>query len=157
MAICGDADALAGAMNSDAVYSTASPDAQKNLTLEFSRRARGIPVWAALRSLGRSGVAAMVERHCALAQRIAEGLREAGYTVLNRVAINQVLACDASDEETRAVLKVVQDSGEVWFGASVWQGRSAFRISVSSWRTNEVHVERLITLLKEARKALRNS
>jgi glutamate/tyrosine decarboxylase-like PLP-dependent enzyme len=151
MAICRDADTLAGAMNSDAVYSSASPDAQKNLTLEFSRRARGIPVWAALRSLGKAGVAEMVERHCSLARQIAEGLKEAGYTVLNRVVINQVLACANNDEETKAVIKAAQDSGEVWFGASVWHGKAAFRISVSSWRTNEPHAERLITLLSQIR------
>ncbi|RRA49853.1 aminotransferase class V-fold PLP-dependent enzyme [Acidipila sp. EB88] len=152
MAICRDADALAGAMNSDAVYSSASPDAQKNLTLEFSRRPRGIPVWAALRSLGKAGVAEMVERHCSLARQIAEGLEDAGFTVLNRVVLNQVLACATNDEETKAVIRAAQDSGEMWFGASVWQGRAAFRISVSSWRTSAPHVEKLIALMKEIRR-----
>lgn len=154
MSICRDANALAGAMNSDAVYSSASPDAQKNLTLEFSRRARGIPVWSALRSLGKRGVAEMVERHCLLARRIAEGLTEAGYTVLNRVVINQVLACAADEKETKAVIKAAQESGEVWFGASIWNGKAAFRISVSSWRTDERHVERLISLLRDLRNRL---
>lgn len=74
IAICRDREALAGAMNSDAVYATSSADSQKNLGIEFSRRARGIPIWAALRSLGRNGIAAMVDRHCALARRLAEGL-----------------------------------------------------------------------------------
>ena len=147
MAICRDAAALSAAMNSDAVYSTAAKDAQKNLNLEFSRRARGIPIWAALRSLGRSGVAAMVDRHCALASRIADGLRAAGYEVLNRVPLNQVLVRAATDAETVAIRQAAQNSGKVWFGPTVWQGRPAFRISVSSWRTEEVHADQLVEQL----------
>jgi glutamate/tyrosine decarboxylase-like PLP-dependent enzyme len=153
MVICRDARALAEAMNSDAAYLTASADAQKNLTLEFSRRARGIPVWAALRALGRRGVAAMVERHCALALRIADGLRAAGYEVLNRVVLNQVLVRAATDEQTVAIRKAAQATGEVWFGPTVWQGRPAFRISVSSWRTAEEHTDRLVELLAGLRHA----
>ncbi|HEY1744269.1 MAG TPA: pyridoxal-dependent decarboxylase, partial [Granulicella sp.] len=147
MAICRDAAALSAAMNSDAVYSSAAQDAQKNLNLEFSRRARGIPIWAALRSLGRNGVAAMVDRHCALASRIADGLRAAGYEVLNRVPLNQVLVRAATDAETVAIRQAAQNSGKVWFGPTVWQGRPAFRISVSSWRTEEVHVDQLVQQL----------
>ncbi|CAN0627415.1 Pyridoxal-dependent decarboxylase [Burkholderia multivorans] len=147
MTICRDAAALAAAMNSDAVYSSAAQDAQKNLNLEFSRRARGIPIWAALRALGRSGVASMVERHCAQASRVADGLRAAGYEVLNRVVLNQVLVRAATDEQTIAIRQAAQASGEVWFGPTVWQGRPAFRISVSSWRTNDKHVDYLVDLL----------
>lgn len=147
MTICRDAAALAGAMNSDAIYSSAAQDAQKNLNLEFSRKARGIPVWAALRVLGRSGVASMVERHCAQASRIADGLRAAGYEVLNRVVLNQVLVRSAMDDQTIAILQAAQASGEVWFGPTAWQGRPAFRISVSSWRTNDKHVDDLVDLL----------
>jgi len=144
MAICRDADVLASTMNSDAVYSSASHDAQKNLNLEFSRRARGIPIWAALLALGRNGIAEMVDRHCALASRIADGLRTAGYEVLNRVLLNQVLVRAATDADTVAIRQAAQSSGEVWFGPTVWQGRAAFRISVSSWRTKEVHVDLLV-------------
>jgi len=147
MAICRDAGALAAAMNSDAAYMSAAPDAQKNLNLEFSRRARGIPIWAALRTLGRDGVADMVQRHCAIAARIAQGLREAGYEVLNRVVLNQVLVRAATDAETVAILQQAQASGELWFGPTVWKGRPAFRISVSSWRTQDVHADRLVRLL----------
>jgi len=147
MVICRDANALAQAMNSDADYARADPTAQKNLGLEFSRRARGIPIWAAFKSLGRSGVADMVERHCALARRVAEGLSAAGYTILNEVVLNQVLVRADTDEQTQAILQAAQQSGQVWFGPSVWQGRPAFRISVSSWRTEERHIEALIKLL----------
>ncbi len=147
MVICRDAAALAAAMNSDAVYAKAAEDSQKNLNLEFSRRARGIPVWAALRALGRTGVAAMVERHCALATRIADGLSGAGYEVLNRVVLNQILVRAATDEQTVRVTRAAQASGEVWFGPTVWQARPAFRISVSSWRTQEEHADQLVKLL----------
>lgn len=151
MAICRDADALASAMNSDAAYSSASADAQKNLTLEFSRRPRGIPVWAALRSLGKQGVAQQIERHCRQAQRVAEGLRAAGYDVLNRVVLNQVLFRADSDAQTVAVREAVQASGEAWFGGTIWQGRPAMRISVSSWRTGDEDIEALIALMKSVR------
>ncbi|KVU69419.1 pyridoxal-dependent decarboxylase [Burkholderia ubonensis] len=147
MVICRDADALAVAMNAAAVYSSAERDAQMNLNLEFSRRARGIPIWAALRALGRDGVAAMIDRHCALASRVATGLRAAGYDVLSRVVLNQVLVRAATDAQTVAIREAAQASGEVWFGPTVWQGRPAFRISVSSWRTEEAHVDRLVDLL----------
>ncbi|MGU7771905.1 pyridoxal phosphate-dependent decarboxylase family protein [Burkholderia sp. MR1-5-21] len=151
MVICRDAAALATAMNSDAVYLSGAQDAQKNLNLEFSRRARGIPVWAALRSLGRAGVAAMVDRHCAYASHIADGLRAAGYDVLNRVVLNQVLVRADTDAHTVAIREAAQASGDVWFGPTVWQGRPAFRISVSSWRTGDEHVERLVALLTDLR------
>jgi len=154
MAICRDAGALAAAMNSDAVYSSAASDAQKNLNLEFSRRARGIPIWAALRSLGRAGVAEMVDRHCALATRIADGLRAAGYEVLNRVLLNQVLVRATTDAVTVAIRQAAQASGKVWFGPTVWQGRPAFRISVSSWRTEEIHADQLIQQLAALRQDL---
>ncbi len=151
MAICRDPDALAEAMNSDAVYATSSKLAQKNLTLEFSRRPRGIPVWAALRTLGRDGVAALIERHCAQAQRLAEGLRMAGFEVLNRVVLNQVLARGEDDAETAEIRLAVEQSGEAWFGPSAWNGRPAFRLSVSSWRTEDADIERLVRQLARLR------
>lgn len=149
MAIVRDAPALAGAMNSDAAYSSASPDAQKNLTLEFSRRARGVAVWAALRTLGHGGVAALVERNVAQAARVADGLREAGYDVLNAVVLNQVLFRAGSDAETIAIREAAAASGEIWFGGTVWRERPAARISVSSWRTRDEHIEQAIHLLQE--------
>ncbi|MEM5316809.1 pyridoxal-dependent decarboxylase [Paraburkholderia sp. JHI869] len=155
MVICRDAQALAEAMNSDAAYLSASADAQKNLTLEFSRRARGIPVWAALRTLGRGGVAAMVERHHAQAQRIGAELARLGYEVLNRVVLNQVLFRCETDAQTQALRSAVQASGETWFGGTMWQGRPALRISVSSWRTRDEDVEALVQLLASLRGDLR--
>ncbi|MBU3079461.1 pyridoxal phosphate-dependent decarboxylase family protein [Sphingomonas quercus] len=143
MSICRDAEALAGAMNSDAAYATAAKDAQKNLTLEFSRRPRGIPIWAALRTLGRSGVAAMVDRHCDQASHLAERLRGSRLDVLNRVVINQVLVRGTDDAETARVRQAALASEDGWFGTTIWQGRPAFRVSLSSWRTTEADVARL--------------
>lgn len=151
MAICRDRDALGAAMNADAAYFTASADSQKNLGLEFSRRARGLPIWAALRTLGRRGVERLVEGHCALARRLADGLRDAGFEILNRVRLNQVLARLESDEATLALQQAAAASGETWFGTSVWQGRSAIRLSVSSWRTTEEHIDATVELLGRLR------
>lgn len=150
VAICRDAEALAQAMNSDAVYATASADAQKNLTLEFSRRARGIPVWAALRTLGRVGVAQLVDRHCNEAAWLADRLRESGFDVLNRVVLNQLLVRCGTDERTAQIRQSVIDTGAGWFGTTVWQGRPALRISLSSWRTGHQDVARLAEALSAA-------
>lgn len=147
MAICRDAEALATAMNSDAAYASASRDAQKNLNLEFSRRARGVPIWAALASLGRDGLRELIDRHLRQAGHLAERLRGAGYQVLNRVVLNQVLVRADNDEQTLAIRLAAQASGDVWFGPTLWQGRPAFRLSVSSWRTTDADIERLAELL----------
>lgn len=147
MAICRDADALAAAMNSDAAYASASKDAQKNLTLEFSRRARGIAIWAALAHLGRTGLKAMIDRHIRQAEELASTLRNAGYQVLNRVVLNQVLVRGDTDEQTIAIRQAAQAFGDVWFGPTVWQGRPAFRLSLCSWRTEDADVEALGALL----------
>jgi glutamate/tyrosine decarboxylase-like PLP-dependent enzyme len=155
MAICRDPEALARAMNSDAAYAEGSRHAQKNLTLEFSRRARGIPVWATLRTLGRDGVAAMVERHVAQAQWLAERLRGEGFEVLNRVVLNQLVVRGRDDAETAAIRLGAERSGEVWFGPTVWQGRPAFRLSLSSWRTEDSDVVQLADLLIRVRAQIR--
>ncbi|NED66767.1 aspartate aminotransferase family protein, partial [Streptomyces sp. SID10244] len=147
MVIVRDADALSSAMNSDAVYLTGSADAQKNLTLEFSRRARGIPIWAVLRTLGADGVEELVDRCVDLAWRAAEGLRANGFTVLNRCVLNQVLVRAETPEQTETVRDRLQQSGRAWFGPTVWQGEPAFRVSVSSWRTRREHIDELVELL----------
>lgn len=147
MAICRDTSALTGAMDSDASYSRAGPEAQKNRTLEFSRRARGVAIWAALRSLGRDGVAALVERHCRQAGRLAEGLRAAGFTILNDVVLNQVLIATAEDGRMARIREAATQTGQIWFGATQWQGREAARLSVCSWRTRDEDIDAAIALL----------
>jgi glutamate/tyrosine decarboxylase-like PLP-dependent enzyme len=110
-------------------------------TPEMSRRARGVELWATLRSLGRRGLAELIERTCRHAQQFAEGLRAAGYEILNEVAINQVLVSFGEPEVTRAVIAEVQSDGTCWCGGTEWHGRPAMRISVSSWATTEEDVE----------------
>jgi glutamate/tyrosine decarboxylase-like PLP-dependent enzyme len=114
---------------------------------EFSRRARGVEVWAALRALGRSGVAELVGRTCRHARRFAEALGGAGHAVLNEVVLNQVLVSFGDDETTRRVIAGVQAEGTCWCGGTVWQGRAAMRISVSSWATSDEDVERSVAAI----------
>jgi len=109
-------------------------------------------VWAALRSLGREGLAELVERCCRHAARFAGALAAAGHRVLNEVVLNQVLVSFGDDERTRRVIAALQADGTCWCGGTVWQGRTAMRISVSSWATTEDDVERsLAAMLRLAR------
>jgi glutamate/tyrosine decarboxylase-like PLP-dependent enzyme len=110
-------------------------------TPEASRRARGVEVWAALRSLGREGLAALIERNCRYAARFAEGFKAAGYEVLNEMSLNQVLVSFGNEEATRRVVAGVQADGTCWCGGTIWQGRAAMRVSVSSWATTDEDVE----------------
>jgi len=116
-------------------------------TPDFSRRARGIEVWAALRQLGRAGLAELIERTCRYAGQFAAGLTEAGYQVLNDVVLNQVLVSFGSSERTREVIARIQRDGTCWCGGTVWQGHTAMRISVSSWATTEADVERSLAAI----------
>ena len=109
---------------------------------EASRRARGVELWAALKSLGRSGLSAVIERTCSLAKRFESGLRAAGFEVLNEVVINQVLVSFGDAAVTREVIRRIQEDGTCWCGATKWQGKTAMRISVSSWATTEADVDR---------------
>jgi glutamate/tyrosine decarboxylase-like PLP-dependent enzyme len=141
VAICRDAEAMSETLSADAVYSTAEPLAQKNITLEFSRRPRGVPIWAALRSLGRQGVDDLVERHCRQARRLSEGIALKGVQVLNRVVLNQVLGALPDGGDVPAFLSRIQDGGRIWFGPSKWNDQPVFRLSVSSWRTTDDDIE----------------
>ncbi len=114
---------------------------------EASRRARGIEIWAALVSLGRSGVADLVERTCRYASQFAEGLRAAGCQILNEVVLNQVLVSFGSDEKTERVIAAVQKDGTCWCGGTVWHGCAAMRISVCSWATTEEDVQRSLAAI----------
>jgi glutamate/tyrosine decarboxylase-like PLP-dependent enzyme len=114
---------------------------------EASRRARGIEIWAALKSLGRRGLAEMIERNCRLASRFAEGFREAGFAVLNEVVLNQVLVSFGDAEKTRRVIAEVQREGTCWCGGTEWRGQAAMRISVSSWATTEEDVDRSLAAI----------
>jgi glutamate/tyrosine decarboxylase-like PLP-dependent enzyme len=117
---------------------------------ELSRRARGVAVWAVLRALGRSGLAELIERDCRHATRFAEGLRDAGFEILNEVVLNQVLVSFGDEEKTRRLVAAIQEDGTCWAGVTVWQGRTAMRISVSGWSTTDDDVERSLTAMLRA-------
>jgi glutamate/tyrosine decarboxylase-like PLP-dependent enzyme len=120
-------------------------------TPESSRRARALTVYAALRSLGRSGVAELVDRCCDLAQRFAGKVTQLpGCELLNDVVLNQVLFRFADDETTNAALAHVQGSGEAWMGGTLWDGRTAVRDSVSGWRTTETDIDRTVAAFERA-------
>jgi glutamate/tyrosine decarboxylase-like PLP-dependent enzyme len=159
IALVRDPRALAAAMAIQAAY-IPSDDKERNpfdYTPEFSRRARGVEVWAALRSLGRRGLAAMVEQACAAAQRFAERLHAAGCEILNDVVLNQVLVSFGAPEKTQRVIAAVQADGTCWTGSTVWQGRTAMRISVCSWATTEADVDRSVAAMLRARDQVASS
>ena len=110
-------------------------------TPEVSRRARGIELWAAMRSLGREGLRDLIERNCRMAKLFADHLREAGFEILNDVVLNQVLVSFGGPEETQRVIAAVQSDGACWCGGTQWHGRAAMRISVSNWETTEEDVQ----------------
>jgi glutamate/tyrosine decarboxylase-like PLP-dependent enzyme len=116
-------------------------------TPESSRRARGVDAWAALLSLGRSGLADLVERTCVFAGRLADGLAAAGYEALNEVQLNQVVVSFGDDATTRRVIEAIQEDGTCWCGGTTWHGRAAMRISVSSWATTTDDVERSLAAM----------
>ncbi|MFL5900813.1 MAG: pyridoxal phosphate-dependent decarboxylase family protein [Solirubrobacterales bacterium] len=146
MAIVADRDAVRPAIGVTAAYIPADAGREpSDLSPEMSRRARAIPVYAALRQLGRDGLAELVDRCCALAGRLAAAMEELdGAEVLNEVVLNQVLVRFGDDDATtRAVIEDVQRSGEAWLGGTVWEGRAAARVSVSNWSTTEEDIDRL--------------
>ncbi len=112
-----------------------------DFTPELSRRARGVEVWAALRTLGRAGLAELFERNCRQARRFAQRLRAAGFEILNDVVLNQVVVAFGDADRTRRVISALQREGTCWCGVTVWQGRTAMRISVCSWATTDADVE----------------
>ena len=161
--VCRDPASHNLAMSLAAAYYVVAEGGQRdsmNFVPESSRRARGFPIYAALRSLGRSGLSDMIDRCCALARRMADALRGApGLTILNDVVLNQVLVrfsppggvhgrevggandAAASDDFTRRVIAAVQADGTCWLGGTTWHGMAAMRISVSNWSTTEHDID----------------
>jgi len=148
MAFVRNPEILRAAMSLSAAY---LPEGNKREPLQYtpetSRRARGAEVWAALLSLGRTGLADLIERTCRYASRFSEGLSAAGYQVLNDVVINQVLVSFGDDETTRKIIAEIQTDGTCWCGGTVWQDHVAMRISVSSWATTEEDVEQSLSAI----------
>jgi glutamate/tyrosine decarboxylase-like PLP-dependent enzyme len=171
IAIVADAAAHHAAMTLGAAYYVETAGAERdpyNWVAESSRRARGFPIYAALRELGRDGLTEMIERCCAIARRMADGLRDApGVTILNDVVLNQVLvriappssdgsAADpaAVDAFTREVIAAVQADGTCWLGGTTWHGMAAMRISVSNWSTTEHDAELSIAAIRRCAEAV---
>jgi glutamate/tyrosine decarboxylase-like PLP-dependent enzyme len=147
LVLCNDAEAHRAAMTVSASYLIQDGGAravrdQVDWVPEFSRRARGFAVYAALRSLGRNGLAELVERACECAQLFAERIVSlSGVELVNDVVLNQVLFRFGSDDETDDVLRRVQDAGDVWMSGTTWDGRRAIRVSVSNWQTTAAEIE----------------
>jgi glutamate/tyrosine decarboxylase-like PLP-dependent enzyme len=150
-----DPAALRGAMGISAPYLTAAEGARDSYQYvpESSRRARGFALYAALRSLGRAGVADLVERTSRLARSMAKELEaDPALELLNEVAINQVLVAirgDADGESTSAAVERIQDDGTCWLAGTTWRGRPAIRISVCNWRTTEDDIQRSAAAIRE--------
>jgi glutamate/tyrosine decarboxylase-like PLP-dependent enzyme len=149
-----DQSALKAAMSITAEYlpSDSAHRSPADYTPELSRRARGVEIWAALTEMGRSGVASLVERCCEHAKHFAKGLSAAGFEVLNDVVLNQVLVSFGDAEKTQRIIQSIQADGTCWCGITVWQGKTAMRISVCNWSTTTADVERsLAAILRIAR------
>jgi glutamate/tyrosine decarboxylase-like PLP-dependent enzyme len=145
-AFCAHPDVHAAAMGYTASYLTGQVEGRAfgggDLVAESSRRARGFATWAALRSLGRTGVADLVDRCCDLARRFAERLEALdGVSVVNDVVLNQVLIRVGDDDRTGQVERWLQDEGTLWLGATTWRGERLLRISVSNWSTTEADID----------------
>jgi glutamate/tyrosine decarboxylase-like PLP-dependent enzyme len=143
LAFVRDAAALKSAMSLTAAYLPQGEHREPSqYTPELSRRARGVEIWAALKCLGRAGLADLIERTCRLSRRFAALLQQGGCEILNEVVLNQALVSFGDAHRTRQVIERVQRDGVCWCGPTEWQGRTAMRISVSSWATREEDVDR---------------
>lgn len=149
--ICRHPEALRSAMGIKAAYLPASDQIpMKDMTPELSRRASGITLWAALRALGRSGVAELVDRCCAHTSTLAEGLKRIGFEIHNDVVLNQIVATIGDADFTEAVRAEVERDGGCWFGSTHWQGRPAVRFSVSSWATTGRDIQQSLEAIERA-------
>jgi glutamate/tyrosine decarboxylase-like PLP-dependent enzyme len=144
-------DSHSAAFSARAAYLIVDDEKREQLDWnpEHSRRARGFTVYAAIRALGRTGIAELVERTCAHARTFAARLEVMGAEVLNTVELNQVLFRFTDDARTEAALAAVQAGGEAWMSGTVWDGRPAIRISVSNWQTSDDDVERTLAAFRE--------
>jgi glutamate/tyrosine decarboxylase-like PLP-dependent enzyme len=143
LVICKEPEVLQNALSVSAAYlpDSVEPEPYFN-TPEMSRRARAIDTWAAIYSLGRKGVVDLIERCCFLAELFSTSLENAGFKILNKVSLNQVLVSFGDAELTNRIIKKIQEDGTCWCGGTVWKGVTAMRISVSSWMTTKEDIER---------------
>jgi glutamate/tyrosine decarboxylase-like PLP-dependent enzyme len=145
-----DPDALRASMSISGDYLMIGSKDAIDLTSDGSRRARGFDVWAALKALGRSGLAELVDRNCNQAAWLADELRRSGFEVLNDVVLNQVVVAFGDDARTKATIERLQKSGDCWCGGTRWRGREAMRVSVSSWATSQADMEKTLQAIRGA-------
>jgi glutamate/tyrosine decarboxylase-like PLP-dependent enzyme len=151
-----DQQALGNALSASAAYLPETANREPmHFTPEMSREARGVPIWAALKSLGKAGLAKMINSHCEMARYFANRFQNAGYKILNDVVLNQVLVSFGEPDTTREVIKRIQAEGTCWCGGTVWQGKTAMRISVSSWATTvedvDLSINAILKIAEETR------
>lgn len=155
---CRHTEAIQAAMTIRAPYLvTGDTREPSHYTPEQSRRARGIEIWAALKSLGREGLSDMISRDCELASYFADGLRQMGFEVLNDVVINQILLTFGDENMTHMTIDAIQREGTLWAGPSIWKGQVGMRISVSSWKTTQVDIDRCLVAIEETARTVRES
>jgi glutamate/tyrosine decarboxylase-like PLP-dependent enzyme len=152
-----DAKSLTASMSQNAAYLIQDGSRDPYVYVpEMSRRARGIEVWAALRSMGRKGLAEMINSHCELAVYFAEKLKSSGFHIINDVVLNQVLVSFGEPDITNRILKRIQDDGTCWCAGTVWQNQTAMRISISSWKTTREDIDQCANaILKIAKEEVR--
>jgi glutamate/tyrosine decarboxylase-like PLP-dependent enzyme len=157
IALVRDPQALGRAMSISGAYLPSASEHRDamNLTPDSSRRARAVEVFSALKLLGRSGLAELVNRNCSQARKIAGELKQAGLEVLNEIVLNQVVVTFGDDDRTRGVIASIQDSGKCWCGGTTWRGRTAMRISVSSWATTDEDIEVTVGAILDAHREYR--
>jgi glutamate/tyrosine decarboxylase-like PLP-dependent enzyme len=156
VALVRDPGQLRAAMTATAAYLAPGAECEpSHCAPEMSRRARGVELWATLRSLGRDGLADLIDRTCRHARAFADRLRARGHDILNDVVINQVLVSFGPPAFTRAVIDHLQRDGTCWCGGTEWQGRTAMRISVSSWATTDHDVAISLDAMERAVDACR--
>ncbi len=150
VALVRDQGALRAAMGASASYLPGAETEAMAMSPMSSQRARGIEIWAALATLGRSGVADLVSRSCRLAVRFADEMRSAGFDVLTEVVLNQVLVSFGTPARTDAVIAAVQADGTCWCGPTTWHGVRAMRVSVSGWSTTDDDIDRSVAAVRRA-------
>ncbi|WP_085907200.1 pyridoxal phosphate-dependent decarboxylase family protein [Kiloniella majae] len=155
--VCRDDEALHGAMSVSAAYLKERDGASQSYIPEFSKRARGIDIWAALKFLGRDGVDDLISGCCDLAQYFAKGLEALGLNILNDVVLNQIVVSWDSAEKTEALIHTVQQDGTCWFGPTVWKGHNAFRLSVSSWKITRQDIDLSLKAIEDSMQKIETS
>ncbi|MEL6987936.1 MAG: aminotransferase class V-fold PLP-dependent enzyme [Bacteroidota bacterium] len=150
--LCKDKDALVASLEANADYIVKVKDRDPILYgPEMSKRSRAFEVWATMKYLGKQGIDEMVQNFCDRAKQFGNGLSQHGFRVLNKIVFNQVLIACATEEITKEVLKLIQDSGKMWCGSSKWNDEFVIRLSICSWATTKKDIEDCVQVMSEAK------